>query len=81
MTMEAVNMKKFRYLYITLIFGFLLGIKDGYISLWTDNSSIPVEVYPYQARFLPVADQQALERGIPIENEEELNRLLEDYLS
>ena len=81
MAMEAVDMKKFRCFYVALIFGFLLGVKDGYISLWTDSSNDPIEVFPYQARFLPSADQQALERGIPIENEEELNRLLEDYLS
>ena len=81
MAKEAVDMKNFRCLYVALLFTFLLGVKDGYISLWTDSSPDPVEVFPYQARFLPLADQQALEQGIPIENEAELNRLLEDYLS
>ena len=79
--MEAVDLKGIRYLYFTLIFGFLLGISDGYIALWKEGNPKPLEVFPYQARSLPAADQQALERGIPIDSIEELNRLLEDYLS
>ena len=74
-------MKGIRQLYLALIFGFLLGISDGYIALWKDGSEKPVEVFPYQARLLPVADQQALEKGIPIDSAEDLQRLMEDYLS
>ena len=40
-----------------------------------------MEIFPYQAQFLPVADLQALEKGIFIDSTDELNRLLEDYLS
>ena len=58
--MEAVDLKGIRYLYFTLIFGFLLGISDGYIALWKDGNPKPLEVFPYQARSLPIADQQAL---------------------
>lgn len=74
-------MKGMRYLYIALIFGFLLGISDGYIALWKDGTEEPLQVFPYHARLLPLADQQALEKGIPIDTPEELNRLMEDYLS
>ena len=74
-------MKAIRYLYFTLIFGFLLGISDGYIALWEDGNEKPMEVFPYQAISLPAADQQALEKGIHICSTDELNRLLEDYLS
>ena len=74
-------MKAIRYLYMILIFGFLLGISDGYVALWKDGTEKPLEVFPYQARFLPVADQQALEKGIHLDSVDELNRLLEDYLS
>ena len=79
--MEAVDLKSIRYLYFTLIFGFLLGISDGYVALWKTRNPKPVEIFPYQAKFLPVADQQALEKGIFIDSTDELNRLLEDYLS
>ena len=79
--MEAVDLKSIRYLYFTLIFGFLLGISDGYVALWKTGNPNPVEIFPYQAKFLPVADQQALEKGIFIDSTDELNRLLEDYLS
>ena len=74
-------MKNIRYLYFTLVFGFLLGISDGYVALWKDGETKPVEVFPYQAQFLPVADQQALKAGIHLDSLDELNRLLEDYLS
>ena len=79
--MEAVDLKSIRYLYFTLIFGFLLGISDGYVALWKTGNPKPEEIFPYQAKFLPVADQQALEKGIFIDSTDELNRLLEDYLS
>ena len=79
--MEAVNLRKIRYLFLALILGFILGIRDGYVALWKDGSGDPVEVFPYQARYLPAADQRALENGIHLDSAEELNRLLEDYLS
>lgn len=60
---------------------FLLGIQDGYIALWKDGSQEPVEVFPFRAEMLPAADQQALEKGIRIENSQQLAQLMEDYLS
>lgn len=68
-------------MYITLLFGFLLGIRDGYIALWKDGNATPIRVFPYRAEYLPEADQRALENGIHIDGEEELKPLLEDYLS
>ena len=61
--------------------GFLLGIHDGYIALWKNSSAEPVQVFPRQVRMLPPADQQALEKGIRISEEQQLQQLLEDYLS
>ena len=74
-------MRKIRHLYIALVLGFILGISEGYVALWKDSDAKPAEVFPYQARFLPAADQQALARGIRVDDIAELNRLLEDYLS
>ena len=70
-----------RCIYIALIFGFLLGISDGYVALWKDGTEKPIQVFPYKAENLPIADQQALEKGIHLDSRKELMELLEDYLS
>ena len=69
------------YIYITLICSFLLGIKDGYIALWRDGCNEPIAVFPYRAHMLPEADKAALEDGITVTDELQLQQLLEDYLS
>ena len=74
-------MKKLRCLYFALIFGFLLGISDGYIALWEDGKTTPVRVFPYQVESLPLKDQENLKKGIPLDEDSALIRLLEDYLS
>ena len=81
MPQEAVGIKRIQQLYITLLVGFLLGIHDGYITLWRDGDPNPAQVFPYKAEYLPNADRKALENGIHIGSEEELQQLLEDYLS
>ena len=74
-------MKKWRWMSYALTLGFLLGVKNGYIALWKDGCTEPVRVFPYRAQSLPLRDQQALEQGIRVEDEESLVGLLEDYLS
>lgn len=73
--------KKIHIIYYTAALFFLLGIKDGYVALWKDNSVVPLEVFPYKAQLLPPSEQQALEKGIRISTQEELMALLENYLS
>ena len=68
-------------LYYILMTAYLLGIKDGYIALWKDSSPEPVHIFPYQASMLPEKDQQALQKGIRINEDSQLVKLLEDYLS
>ncbi len=63
-----------------LALGFLLGISDGKIALWTDGKAEPT-IFPYHAELLPEPDQNRLMDGIRVEDEAELARLLEDYLS
>lgn len=74
-------MFKRAHVHFSLIFLFILGCRDGFIALWKDSDPEPVRVFPYSVAALPEADQKALERGISIEDEEDLKRLLEDYLS
>ncbi len=64
-----------------LLLGFFLGIHKGYIALWEDGKTEPAEVYPYRAQYLPEADQRALQQGIRPMDEQQLQQLLEDFLS
>ena len=74
-------MKKIHYIYTALLLIAYLGIYQGRIALWQDNSTTPAVIFPDRADLLPVTDQQMLEDRIPITSQEELNRLMEDYLS
>lgn len=62
-----------------MLWGFLLGIKNGYVALWAGEDPAPVYVSPVRASELPPADQLLLRRGIPITDPSALARLLEDY--
>lgn len=64
-----------------LALGLVLGSFRGYVALFDKGKAEPRMVYPYATAALPKADQEALEAGIPVKCEEELDRLLEDYLS
>ena len=70
---------KQRILSYLLAIVFILGLKNGYLTLWENGNT--VEVYPYQAKFLPLSDQKLLKNGIIIHSETELAQILEDYLS
>ena len=64
-----------------LLAGILLGIHNGQIALWEGDDPQPYKTFPYSVDQLPFYARKALERGIRVESEEELNRLLEAYLS
>ena len=65
---------------LLLLPGFLLGIRDGRLTLWRDGSPHPEQIYDIRADTLPPADQLLLRRGIRIESREALWTILEDYL-
>ena len=73
-------MKKERILSLIMLL-FLLGVRDGYITLWKDGKSDPIRQFPYRVQYLPASDQRALVKGICVENPNQLAQLLEDYLS
>ena len=73
-------MKK-KLLTAMLLFGFVLGSFKGYIALWKDGDPDPFQIFPCPVEALPEADRHTLEQGIRARSEQELNRLLEDYLS
>ena len=76
-----INIKVKQFLAMSLLFGFLLGVQNGYVALWKDGTAEPIRVFPYSAENLPPADRQALEQGIHLDSRTELIQLIEDYLS
>ena len=74
-------MKAHRQWYLTLIFGFMLGIRGGNIALWRQGNPEPIRVFPYRAEMLPPEALDALSEGIPIEDLSQLEELAENYLS
>lgn len=74
-------MKKKQISSLILLFGYTLGVWKGNIALWRESGTAPIRVFPYSIASLPPADQKALAEGIHAENQLELLRLLEDYLS
>ena len=70
-----------RILPIALSLGLILGSFRGYVALFDDSCQEPRQIYPYQVAALPPADQAALDKGIPIRSEKQLQHMLEDYLS
>ena len=76
-----IIIKAKQFLSMGLIFGFLLGVQNGYVALWKDGNPEPLRVFPYLAENLPEADRLALEQGIHLDNRLQLIELIEDYLS
>lgn len=66
---------------LMLALGLMLGSYKGYIALFDREQEEPKQVFPYAVTSLPPDDQKALRQRIPVANEGELCRLLEDYLS
>jgi len=74
-----MNIKK--TLSTLLLLYVVLGTWKGYIALFDGGKSEPRQIFPNQVASLPQADQEALEKGIIVRNDRDLQQLLEDYLS
>jgi len=59
----------------------VLGTWKGYIALFEKGEDEPCQIFPNQVSSLPPEDQAALEKGIVVRSEQQLQALLEDYLS
>lgn len=68
-------------LYLALVWAFLLGSRDGFLTLWIPPNPVPAVTFPCRISSLPPADQALLEEGIRVESREELMALLEDFVS
>lgn len=70
-----------RWLARVCAFVVILGAWKGYIALFDKGAKEPRQIFPTMIASLPPSDQAALEKGITVRNERDLNKLLEDYLS
>ncbi len=59
----------------------VLGCWKGYVALFEAGKEEPRQIFPTQVSSLPQADREALEAGIRVRNQRDLQQLLEDYLS
>lgn len=77
--MYAMQMKKI--LSTVMLLYVILGTWKGYVALFEKGAEEPRQIFPTPVSALPEADQSALEEGIIVRNERDLQQLLEDYLS
>lgn len=59
----------------------IVGSWKGYLALFDPGNQEPKQIFPRLVSSLPEADQKALEAGISVRNQRDLESLLEDYLS
>ena len=64
-----------------LLWSFLLGVHDGRLAMWQDDDPTPCKVFPCPILVLPKTVQQQLKNGIRLDTIEDVNRLLENFLS
>ena len=70
-----------RYVSSLLALYVILGSWKGYVALFEKGQTEPRQIFPTAVAALPTADQEALEKGIVVRNQRDLQQLLEDYLS
>ena len=64
-----------------LMLSFLLGVHDGRLAMWKDEDPTPCKVFPCPIIVLPKPVQEQLKAGIRLETMDDVNRLLENFLS
>ncbi len=74
-------MQKKRILSALLLLYVVLGTWKGYVALFDGGSAEPCQIFACPVSALPPADQKALEEGIVVRNDRDLQQLLEDFLS
>ena len=60
---------------------YILSDYDGRLALFSSENQEPVTVYEIYTESLPYDDYILIKSGIKVKSEEELQRLIEDYLS
>lgn len=60
---------------------YMLRTYEGKLAVFTDDPVTPDMVFEVYVRTLPEQDQEELRLGIPVKTFEELNALVEDFIS
>ena len=74
-------MKKNRLFSAVALLYLVVGCWKGYVALFDKGASEPRQIFPCPVSALPEPDQMALEEGILVRNQRDLERILEDYLA
>ena len=74
-------MMKKRWIPAILALYVVIGTWKGYVALYDQGAGEPKQIFPCPVEALPESDQKALEEGILVRNQRDLQQLLEDYLS
>ena len=76
-----MKQKLLRHLCCAMLLSFLLGVHEGRLAMWKDEDPTPCKVFPCPVIVLPRPVQAQLQAGIRLETIEDVNRLLENFLS
>lgn len=66
---------------VVLMLTFFVGVHNGRLALWKDDDPTPCKVFPCPVLLLPTKVQEQLKYGVRLETIEDVNRLLENFLS
>lgn len=64
-----------------LLAGYLLGIRGGHVALWKQDDPQPIRIFPWSANMMPKEIRSALEKGIYVDADSDIGRLIEDMIS
>ncbi len=63
-----------------LLLGFILGLRGGRVALWKSDDPLPIRIFPWSAALLPEKIRSALERGIYVDENSDIGRLIADMI-
>lgn len=66
---------------VAMLLSMVLGSWKGYVAIFNQGDAEPRQIFPYTVASLPPTDQDALNQGIFVRTERQMQQLLEDYLS
>lgn len=66
---------------VALMLTFFVGVHNGRLALWKNEDPTPCKIFPCPVILLPQKVQEQLRSGVRLETIEDVNRLLENFLS
>ena len=64
-----------------VLLSFLLGSYNGRLAVWKNDDPEPYRIYPCPVYLFPQKERDALQRGIRINNMDDLSEFLENFFS